>query len=130
MHLGCTPPRVCPPSVLMVIRLLTFNRLADNYPEPFKRPLSSTTPTIIEDEHGEFLLAIGGSGGSRIFGAVFQVILNLHWGLDVSAAIEFGRLHDQLFPSEVEIDDVYPHRIVEELKDKGHNVTGKGPSWF
>ena len=98
----------------------------DNYPEPFKRPLSSTTPTIIEDESGEFLLAIGGSGGSRIFGAVFQVILNLDWGLDVSAAIEFGRLHDQLYPSVVDVDDVYPQWIVEDLRTRGHNMTGEG----
>lgn len=96
----------------------------DNYPEPGKRPLSSTTPTIIEHEDGSFWLAIGGSGGSRIFGSVFQVILNLGWGMDVSAAVEYGRLHDQLFPSVVDADDVYPRMILDGLREKGHNVTG------
>ncbi|OCH95075.1 gamma-glutamyltranspeptidase [Obba rivulosa] len=94
-----------------------------NYPEPGKRPLSSTTPTIIEHEDGSFYLAIGGSGGSRIFPAVFQVLLNLGWGMDVSAAVEYGRLHDQLFPSEVDADDVYSRHILDGLREKGHNVT-------
>jgi len=51
-----------------------------NYPEGpkvkggmGKRPLSSTSPSIIEHEDGSFWLAVGGSGGSRIFGAVAQV---------------------------------------------------------
>ncbi|KAJ3517206.1 hypothetical protein NLJ89_g663 [Agrocybe chaxingu] len=94
-----------------------------NYPEPGKRPLSSTSPTVIEHEDGSFYLSIGGSGGSRIFPAVFQVLLNLDWGLDVSAAIEYGRLHDQLYPAWVDADDVYPKDILRGLEDRGHNVT-------
>ncbi|RDB16957.1 Gamma-glutamyltranspeptidase 1 [Hypsizygus marmoreus] len=94
-----------------------------NYPEPGKRPLSSTVPTIIEHEDGSFFIAIGGSGGSRIFGAVFQVLLNLELGLDISAAIEFGRVHDQLYPLELDVDDVYPQEIIHALKGIGHNVT-------
>ncbi|OBZ68184.1 Gamma-glutamyltranspeptidase 1 [Grifola frondosa] len=94
-----------------------------NYPEPGKRPLSSTTPTIIEHEDGSFYLAIGGSGGSRIFGSVFQVILNMDWGMDVSAAIEYGRLHDQLFPQMMDADDVYAPAVLNALREKGHNIT-------
>ncbi|KAF8161066.1 gamma-glutamyltranspeptidase [Crassisporium funariophilum] len=94
-----------------------------NYPEPGKRPLSSTAPTIIEHPDGSFHIAIGGSGGSRIFGAVFQVLLNLEWGLDISQAIEFGRLHDQLYPLVLDADDVYPKDIIRDLRALGHNVT-------
>ncbi len=96
----------------------------DNYPEPGKRPLSSTTPTIFEHPDGSFYLAIGGSGGSRIFGAVFQTIINLDWGMDVSRAIESGRLHHQLYPEGLDIDSTYPLYIVEALRHIGHNVTG------
>lgn len=100
--------------------------MADNYPEPGKRPLSSTSPTIMENEDGTFYLAIGGSGGSRIFGSVFQVILNImHWGLDVSEAVEYGRLHDQLYPTYVDADDVYPPDLLKELERRGHNITGE-----
>jgi gamma-glutamyltranspeptidase / glutathione hydrolase / leukotriene-C4 hydrolase len=96
----------------------------DNYPEGGKRPLSSTVPTIIEHEDGSFIVAIGGSGGSRIFGAIFQTLLNLDLGLDISQAVEFGRLHDQLFPLILDADSVYPPDILDALRDRGHNVTG------
>ena len=81
---------------------------------------------IMENENGTFYLAIGGSGGSRIFPAVFQVILNLDWGMDVSGAIEYGRLHDQLYPTILDVDDIIPTETLEVLREKGHNVTGKG----
>lgn len=93
-----------------------------NYPEPLKRPLSSTCPTIMENESGDFHLAIGGSGGSKIFPAVFQTILNMDWGQDISTAIEYGRFHDQLYPEYMEIDDVYPSEIVADLEGRGHTV--------
>lgn len=69
-------------------------------------------------------MAIGGSGGSRIFGAVVQVLLNLDWGLDVSAAIEAGRLHDQLYPLILDADNIYDKDILRDLRRRGHNVTG------
>jgi len=94
-----------------------------NYPEPGKRPLSSTTPTIIEHPDRSFFVAIGGSGGSRIFGAIFQTLVNLDFGLDVSQAVEFGRLHDQLYPVIVDADSVYPPDILDALRCRGHNVT-------
>lgn len=72
-----------------------------NFPAPGKRPLSSTSPLVMDDVDGETYLAIGGSGGSRIFGAVAQVILNLDWGYDVGSAIEQPRVHDQLSPAHV-----------------------------
>ena len=96
----------------------------DNYPEPWKRPLSSTAPTIIEYPDGSFYTAIGGSGGSRIFGTIFQVLMNLDWGLDVSAAIESGRLHDQLYPMILDADSTYDKDILRDLCRRGHNVTG------
>jgi gamma-glutamyltranspeptidase / glutathione hydrolase / leukotriene-C4 hydrolase len=95
-----------------------------NYPEPNKRPLSSIVPTIIEDASGRFVLSVGGAGGSRIFGAVFQTILNaLDGGLDISAAIEHGRVHDQLFPPIVDVDNVLGIDVARALKAKGHNVS-------
>ncbi|KAI0743604.1 gamma-glutamyltranspeptidase [Daedaleopsis nitida] len=94
-----------------------------NYPEPGKRPLSSTVPSILENENGTFYAAIGGSGGSRIFPAVFQVLLNLDWGMDVSAAIEHGRLHDQLFPTKVDADNTLPSAQLKGLQEMGHNIT-------
>jgi len=97
----------------------------DNYPEAGKRPLSSMTPAIMEYEDGNMFLSIGGAGGSQILTAIFQVIMNLDWGMNVRDGIEYGRMHDQLYPVEVDVDSVYPSWIVERLREKGHNVTGE-----
>jgi len=81
-------------------------------------------PAIMENPDGSLYIAIGGSGGSRIFGSVIQVLLNLELGLDVSAAIEFGRVHDQLYPLYLDVEDTYPPAIIQGLHEIGHNVTG------
>jgi gamma-glutamyltranspeptidase/glutathione hydrolase/leukotriene-C4 hydrolase len=93
-----------------------------NYPEAQKRPLSSCAPTIIENPDGSFYLALGGAGGSKILSAVFQVILNLDWGLDISSAIEYGRLHHQLYPEWIDADDIYPYELLLGLKKRGHTL--------
>ncbi|KAJ6593887.1 gamma-glutamyltranspeptidase [Mycena capillaripes] len=95
-----------------------------NYPEPGKRPLSSTAPTIVEHADGSFAAAVGGSGGGRIFGAVFQVLLNLDWGLDVSAAVEYWRVHTQLVPEIVDADLGYPADVLAGLLARGHKLAG------
>ncbi len=101
-------------------------RPSDNYPEPGKRPLSSIVPTIIEHENGSFYMALGASGGSMIFPAVLQVLLGIdRWGMDVSRAIEYGRVHDQLYPLFVIVDDILPAEDVRALVDRGHNVTSE-----
>jgi gamma-glutamyltranspeptidase / glutathione hydrolase / leukotriene-C4 hydrolase len=91
-----------------------------NYPEPYKRPLSSISPAIIEHPDGSFLLALGGSGGSRIYGSVLQTMLNLDWGYDLSDAIEHPRLHHQLLPQELSVETGYPQKILDGLSAKGH----------
>ncbi|VDB95949.1 unnamed protein product [Peniophora sp. CBMAI 1063] len=94
-----------------------------NYPEPGKRPLSSTVPLIAEDANGDLELVLGGSGGSRIFPAVFQVMLNVDWGYDISAAIEDGRVHNQLYPQYVDADSTIGDELLDGLRTRGHNVT-------
>ncbi|KZV73343.1 gamma-glutamyltranspeptidase [Peniophora sp. CONT] len=94
-----------------------------NYPEPGKRPLSSTVPMIVEDTKGDLELVLGGSGGSRIFPAVFQVMLNVDWGYDISAAIEDGRVHNQLYPEYVDADSTIDDELLGALRSRGHNVT-------
>ncbi|POY74464.1 putative Gamma-glutamyltransferase [Rhodotorula taiwanensis] len=95
-----------------------------NYPEGGKRPLSSTSPLIMDhaDSH-EVYLALGGSGGSRIFGAVAQTLLNLDWGYDLANAVEQPRVHHQLLPAYVSIESTFRPDLVEALKLRGHNTT-------
>lgn len=115
-----------------------------NYPQGGKRPLSSTAPLIMDTPDGEVYLAIGGSGGSRIFGAVAQVILNLDWGMDIGNAVEQPRVHDQLEPAyvcslspfffldvigtdfvveQVSIESGYRPDLINALVERGHNIS-------
>jgi gamma-glutamyltranspeptidase/glutathione hydrolase/leukotriene-C4 hydrolase len=82
-------------------------------------------PTIIEHSSGNFYLALGGSGGSRIFGAIAQTVLNLDRGMNVSGAVETPRVHDQLFPTLVSIESEFGDWELEGLKQRGHNISSK-----
>lgn len=44
--------------------------------------------------------------------------------MDVSESVEFGRVHDQLYPTHVDVDNTYPGPLVDGLRQRGHNVTG------
>jgi gamma-glutamyltranspeptidase / glutathione hydrolase / leukotriene-C4 hydrolase len=79
----------------------------------------------MEDTEGNVELILGGSGGSRIFPAIFQTILGVDWGLDISQAVEFSRVHNQLFPTIVYIDEGYPDDGIASLVERGHNITGE-----
>ncbi|KAF9193210.1 hypothetical protein BGZ51_003959 [Haplosporangium sp. Z 767] len=94
-----------------------------NYPEPGKRPLSSCVPTIVERD-GRFEMALGGSGGSRILTAVLQTMLNVYnHGQNVMEAIENPRIHHQLMPHVVDIEEGFPESEIKFLRSVGHNVT-------
>jgi gamma-glutamyltranspeptidase/glutathione hydrolase/leukotriene-C4 hydrolase len=43
--------------------------------------------------------------------------------MDVSAAIESGRVHDQLYPLQVDADDIVPGTVLNSLIERGHNIT-------
>jgi gamma-glutamyltranspeptidase/glutathione hydrolase/leukotriene-C4 hydrolase len=98
-----------------------------NYIAPGKRPLSSTAPTIIEDEDGNVVTVIGGAGGSRIFPGVAQAILNLECGDSVDRAIQRPRWHSQLSPNVTTLEvgigaDAEPKDVVRGLEDRGYYI--------
>jgi len=107
-----------------------------NYPAPFKKPLSSMSPSILLDSNsGEVKLIGGASGGPRIITATAQVILNvIARGMDLLSAVVAPRLHNQLFPEKVDLE--YEHQIrygtstitttqqvFQDLVDRGQNAT-------
>ncbi|ORX34374.1 putative gamma-glutamyltranspeptidase 1 precursor [Kockovaella imperatae] len=96
-----------------------------NYPAPGKKPLSSTAATIILNDDGSLHAVLGGSGGSRIFPSIVQVILNLECGYDISAAIERPRIHNQIVPQITTIE-VGPEGedkgLSKSLRAKGHEL--------
>ncbi|KAH7906765.1 gamma-glutamyltranspeptidase [Hygrophoropsis aurantiaca] len=99
-----------------------------NFPAPGKRPLSSTVPTILEHADGSFYLSVGGVGGSYIFGAVFQVILNLDWKMEVDKAIDAGRVQNQLFPLYTFVENTLPSEFITALYQRGHNISIYDPT--
>ncbi len=90
-------------SFLMVSGYLLNNELTDfsfqpqrdgkpvaNRVEPFKRPRSSMTPTIVFDAQGRVVMALGSAGGSRIIGFVLKTLIaHLDWGYDIQQAIDY-----------------------------------------
>ncbi len=66
-----------------------------NRPRPRARPVSSMTPTIVV-EGGKPILALGGSGGTRIAtGATQAALARLLFDLDPSACVSHPRIHTQ-----------------------------------
>ena len=75
-----------------------FSASPANYIYPGKRPQSSISSSIAEDlETGEFKVATGAAGGSRIITATLQSLhLTLDQGLTPNASVHTSRWHDQL----------------------------------
>lgn len=99
-----------------------------NQPEPGKRMLSSMSPTIIDDDHGVFMV-VGGQGGSRIITEVWQTISNvIDFGLPVEAAISAPRVHHQHLPDEVVVEkDAISPETERVLKSEGYNLVAGTP---
>lgn len=45
--------------------------------------------------------------------------------IDISQAVEAPRVHDQLFPLEVDMDSIFDQARIDALQARGHNTTGK-----
>ncbi|KAF0439347.1 gamma-glutamyltranspeptidase [Gigaspora margarita] len=94
-----------------------------NFVAPGKRPLSSTVPTIVENENGKVELVTGGSGGSKILSAVLQVLLNLYdFDMSLLDAINSPRVHHQLLPNLLGIEQGLNLELVDKLLTIGHVI--------
>lgn len=93
---------------------------------PKKRMLSSMTPTIVEKDN-QLYMVVGTPGGSTIITSVFQTILNVYeHGMDMQAAVDAPRFHHQWLPDLVVLEpNKFEDSIINDLKDKGHNLEAK-----
>uniref|UniRef100_A0A224YTJ9 Gamma-glutamyltranspeptidase / glutathione hydrolase / leukotriene-C4 hydrolase n=1 Tax=Rhipicephalus zambeziensis TaxID=60191 RepID=A0A224YTJ9_9ACAR len=95
-----------------------------NYIEPGKRPMSSMAPMIIVNDDGKVVLAIGGTGGSKITSGIAMVTMrNLWQDYNIKEAIDQPRIHHQLIPNNLMAEWFFPENYKEELRKRGHNVT-------
>jgi gamma-glutamyltranspeptidase/glutathione hydrolase len=94
-----------------------------NAPAPGRRPLSSMTPTLVFTPEGEPLLATGSPGGSRIITTVLQVLLNrLVHGLNLASAVAAARIHSQLWPDQVALEEGISPDTRRLLEAMGHRL--------
>ncbi|AXA33620.1 gamma-glutamyltransferase [Francisella adeliensis] len=90
---------------------------------PNKRPLSSMTPTIVLDKDGKPFLATGSPGGSRIITTTLQVILNMiDYNMNLQSAVNNPRIHSQLWPEELGVEQGISIDTINLLNKMGNNV--------
>lgn len=96
---------------------------AANYIAPLKRPLSSSSPVILERD-GKVFLAVGAAGGSRIITAVADMIIKMvTFGMDPDNAMDSCRLHHQLMPDELLAEHRCDRLMLRSLSHYGHSVS-------
>ncbi|ODQ83080.1 hypothetical protein BABINDRAFT_159541 [Babjeviella inositovora NRRL Y-12698] len=95
-----------------------------NFISPRRRPLSSMSPTIVTNSDGTPDLVIGAAGGSRITTAILQAIVRTYsYNLPLLETIAFPRLHHQLFPEEVYVEEPVSQEFIAGLEARGHKVS-------
>ncbi|MFN0314882.1 MAG: gamma-glutamyltransferase [Burkholderiales bacterium] len=103
---------------------------AANALAPGKRPLSSMTPTFVEDDEG--LLVIGTPGGSRIISMLLLAVVDFMEARprDLERVVSLPRFHHQYLPDRVEYEPgAFDKDWIEALKAMGHNVQEGKRRW-
>jgi gamma-glutamyltranspeptidase/glutathione hydrolase len=96
---------------------------------PFKRPLSSMTPTILV-KGGKPVMVTGSPGGPRIITTTLLTVLNvIDFGMNVQEAVAAPRFHHQWIPDKLFLEPEYPRDVVEALEARGHTVDVSGRRW-
>ncbi len=92
---------------------------------PGKRPLSSMSPTMVENEKG--LLIIGTPGGSRIISMVLLGVLEYVAGGSAESIVSLPRYHHQYLPDVIqyETNGLQPD-VITALKNMGHEFKPVG----
>ncbi|MBT7544161.1 MAG: gamma-glutamyltransferase [Kordiimonadaceae bacterium] len=91
-----------------------------NAQEPYKRPRSSMTPTIVFKDDMPFLIT-GSPGGGTIINTVFQTVMNvIEFDMNVAAASSKPRINHQWMPDMTTIESGVSQDTLNILTDMGH----------
>ncbi|MCH7599051.1 MAG: gamma-glutamyltransferase [Myxococcales bacterium] len=97
--------------------------------EPFKRPLSSMSPTILV-KNGKPFMITGSPGGPRIITTTLLTILNIiDYDMNVQEAVAAPRFHHQWIPDKLYLEPEFSADVIEALEARGHNVTQTDRRW-
>jgi len=93
-----------------------------NSVQPYKRPLSSMSPTIVAKE-GKTWLVTGSPGGSRIITTVLQMVVNsIDFGMNVAEATNAPRFHHQWLPDQLRVEKGFSPDTLKLLGERGQHV--------
>jgi gamma-glutamyltranspeptidase/glutathione hydrolase len=96
--------------------------------QPFKRPLSSMTPTLMLGD--DKVAAIGTPGGSRIITMVLLGILDFIDGNGPESWVTLPRFHHQYVPDKVYAEpDAFTAIEIAALEAMGHTVQVRESRW-
>ena len=95
--------------------------------QPYKRMLSSMTPTILLNK-GKVELVTGSPGGTTIITSVYQSILNVfEFNMSAQDAVDAPRFHHQLLPkNQIRHYSGFDKKTLEELQKMGYITKESG----
>lgn len=96
-----------------------------NAVEPYKRPLSSMSPTLVLKD-GKPIIATGSPGGSTIITVVLQQLLNMiDFNMNPAEAAAAPRIHHQWLPDKVFLEPGISQDTQNLLIKMGHHIAEK-----
>ncbi|MGA0023738.1 MAG: gamma-glutamyltransferase [Burkholderiales bacterium] len=103
---------------------------AANGVAPGKRPLSSMTPTFVED--GKGVLVLGAPGGSRIISQVLLAVMEYvrNPAVDLQRLVGMPRYHHQYWPDRIEVEpEGFGDAWRAALEARGHVLRTVNRKW-
>ncbi len=97
---------------------------------PGKRPLSSMSPTFVENDEG--ILIVGTPGGSRIISMLLLAIIDFvdNVQTDAQQLVSGPRFHHQYLPDQILVEpDAFQQTWHNQLQQKGHSVRTASRRW-
>ncbi|WP_394223121.1 gamma-glutamyltransferase [Alteromonas gracilis] len=93
---------------------------------PYKRMLSSMTPTLVTKD-GHVVLVTGSPGGTTIISSVTQSLLNaLLYDMSAEEAVNAPRFHHQLLPQDtIRMHNGITEATINELKALGYTIDNR-----
>lgn len=93
---------------------------------PYKRMLSSMTPTLVKKQ-GDVVLVTGSPGGTTIISSVTQSLLNaLLFNFNAEQAVNAPRFHHQLLPKDtIRMHPGFAESDISQLKQMGYTIDAR-----
>lgn len=89
---------------------------------PGKRMLSSMAPTIALKGKKPFMV-VGTPGGTTIPTSVYQTIVDVvDYKMNAEEAVNKPKFHHQWLPDEIQVEEGFPTKVTEQLRQLGYTV--------